>query len=61
LYTFATSSRGGINAIGMLSKEYGKNMRVDPEALPIVELDSDSWPRYWHQTDMLVQADDVCT
>jgi hypothetical protein len=43
LYTFATSSRGGINAIGMLSKAYGKKIREDDTLLPIVELDSDSY------------------
>jgi len=38
LYTFATSSRGGINAIGLLSTAYGKKIRENNELLPIVEL-----------------------
>jgi hypothetical protein len=41
LFTYATSSRGGINAIGLLSKTYGKKIRIDAEALPIVELNAD--------------------
>jgi len=43
LYTFAGSSRGVINAIGTLCKIYGKKVRQDPEALPIVELNVDSY------------------
>jgi hypothetical protein len=43
LYTFATSSRGGINAIGVLSKTYGRKIREDEEALPIVELGAGSY------------------
>jgi hypothetical protein len=43
LYTFATSSRGGINAIGELCKAYGKAMRMKPEEWPVVELDVDSY------------------
>jgi hypothetical protein len=42
LFTFVTSSRGGISAIGMISKKYGRKIREDAEALPIVELNADS-------------------
>jgi hypothetical protein len=47
LYSFVTSSRGGINAIGVLSKAYGKKIREDSEALPIIELNADE---YQHST-----------
>ena len=43
LYTFTTSSRGGINAIGDLCKRYGKEMRLRPNDFPIVALDIDSY------------------
>jgi hypothetical protein len=43
LYTFATSSRGGINAIGVLSTAYGKKIRENNELLPIVELRASSY------------------
>lgn len=38
LFTFATSSRGGLNAIGDLCKVYGKGMRTRPDEFPIVRL-----------------------
>ena len=38
LFTFTTSSRGGLNAIGELSKVYGKRIRQTPDELPLVEL-----------------------
>lgn len=38
LYTFATSSRGGLNAIGELCKSYGKLMRQKPDEFPLVAL-----------------------
>lgn len=37
-YTFTTSSRGGLNAIGELCKSYGKLMRQKPDQFPIVAL-----------------------
>jgi len=43
LFTFATSSRGGINAVGALCKTYGKKIRENPNAYPIVELNVDSY------------------
>jgi len=38
VYTFATSSRGGINAIGELCKIYGKAMRSKPNDFPVIIL-----------------------
>jgi hypothetical protein len=43
LFTFATSSRGGLNAIGDLCKTYGKEMRMRPDEYPIVELGGGSY------------------
>lgn len=38
LFTFAVSSRGGLNAIGDLCKVFGKGFRMRPDEWPIVEL-----------------------
>lgn len=43
LYTFATSSRGGINAIGDLCKNFGKIFRMKPDEWPIVEIGVDKY------------------
>lgn len=43
MYTFSTSSRGGLNAVGELCKAYGKNMRQRPNEYPVVELAVDSY------------------
>jgi hypothetical protein len=43
LYTFTTSSKGGIGAIGELCKTYGQVMRQHPDEWPIVALDVDSY------------------
>ncbi len=43
LYTFTTSSRGGLNAIGELSKTYGKEMRQRPNEWPVIALNIDSY------------------
>jgi hypothetical protein len=43
LYTFTTSSKGGLGAIGELCKTYGKGMRQHPNELPIVEIDVGSY------------------
>lgn len=43
MYTFATSSRGGLNAIGELCKVYGKNMREKPDDFPVVALQVNSY------------------
>jgi hypothetical protein len=38
LYTFATSSKGGLTAIGALCSTYGQAMRQHPDQWPIIEL-----------------------
>src|ERR1700730_19420433 len=38
LFTFATSSKGGLGAVVELSKAYGKMMRQRPDHIPIVKL-----------------------
>lgn len=38
LFTFTTSSRGGLNAIGELCKAYGKAMRQKPDEFPVISL-----------------------
>ena len=43
LFTFATSSRGGINAVGELCKVYGKQMRMRPDEWPVVEIGVDKY------------------
>lgn len=47
LYTFATSSKGGLGAIGALCREYGKEMRRRPDMYPIIRLGVDV---YEHRT-----------
>lgn len=42
-FTFTTSSRGGLGAIGELSKSYGKTMRQRPDQFPVIELDVGSY------------------
>lgn len=43
LYTFATSSKGGLGAIANLCREYGKAMRQKPDQLPVIALGTDSY------------------
>jgi hypothetical protein len=43
VFTFATSSRGGLGAIGELCKAYGQGMRQHPDEWPIVKLDVGSY------------------
>lgn len=43
LYTFSTSSKGGIGAIAKVAGEFGKHMRSRPSELPIVALEVDSY------------------
>jgi len=38
LFTFATSSKGGLGAVGQLCKLYGKMMRQQPDKIPLVKL-----------------------
>lgn len=42
-YTFVTSSRGGLQAIGNVCREFGKEMRKRPDEYPIIELGVDSY------------------
>jgi hypothetical protein len=43
LFTFITSSRGGLSAVGVLSQRYGRKIREDDQALPVVELSKSSY------------------
>lgn len=43
LYTFATSSKGGLGAIGAVCRDYGKQMRTRPDEYPIIKLGTDSY------------------
>jgi hypothetical protein len=43
VYTFVTSSKGGLGAIGELCKVHGKHIRQHPDDYPIVELDVGSY------------------
>lgn len=43
LFTFATSSKGGLGAIGKLCGVYGKRIRSNPDEFPIVALNVDSY------------------
>ncbi len=42
--TLSTSTLGGQTAVGKLCKEYGRHLRVDPLALPIIALGADHYP-----------------
>jgi hypothetical protein len=42
-YTFPTSSKGGISAIGELCKAFGEEMHLHPDEWPVVELDVGSY------------------
>jgi hypothetical protein len=37
-YTFSTSSKGGIGALGKLSLQYGEHLRQKPNEAPIIEI-----------------------
>jgi len=43
LFTFTTSSRGGINAIGDLCLKYGKTLRQRPDQYPVIEIGTGSY------------------
>jgi hypothetical protein len=43
IFTFTTSSKGGLGCIGELSKAYGKAMRQQPDKYPVIELDVGSY------------------
>ena len=42
-YTFSTSSKGGIGALGALSLQYGEHLRQKPDESPLIELGRDSY------------------
>ena len=42
-YTFSTSSKGGINALGALALRYGEHLRLKPDESPIIDLGRDSY------------------
>ena len=44
LYTFTTGTKGGLGAIGELSKAYGQAMRQRPNEWPIITLGAGSYP-----------------
>lgn len=43
LFTFATSSRGGLTCVGELCKTYGKEMRARADQYPVIEIGTDSY------------------
>ena len=43
LYTFTTSSKGGINALGDLCLKYGKMLRQKPDQYPVVKIGGGSY------------------
>ena len=43
LFTFATSSKGGMSAIGKLCGVYGKRLRSKPNDFPVIALNVDSY------------------
>jgi hypothetical protein len=43
LFTFTTSSRGGLSAVGELAKAYGHRLHEHPDEYPIIRLGVDSY------------------
>jgi hypothetical protein len=43
VFTFTTSSRGGLSALGEISKAYGARMRAHPTQVPLVKLDVNTY------------------
>ncbi len=43
LFTFTTTSKGGLGAIGELCKAHGKHIRQRPDQDPVIELDAGSY------------------
>ncbi len=43
LFTFTTSSRGGINAIAMLARRYANHRKRHPDVFPLIALGVDSY------------------
>ena len=43
LYTFTTSSRGGLGAVGDLARRYGRHRKSNPDVHPVIALDVDAY------------------
>jgi hypothetical protein len=43
LFTFITSSKGGMSAVGELAKKYAQRRRMKPDEIPVIELGSRSY------------------
>jgi hypothetical protein len=43
IYTFVTSSKGGLSAIGVISEAYSTRRRMKPDEIPVIELQSRSY------------------
>jgi hypothetical protein len=43
LFTFSTTSRGGLDAVGQLALKYGERLRQHPGEMPVVELDRNKY------------------
>jgi hypothetical protein len=43
LYTFVTSSKGGLSAVGEICDAYAKRRRMKPDEIPVIELHSRSY------------------
>ena len=47
VFTFSTSSRGGISALAALARQYARSRVAHPDAFPVIELQVDG---YTHQS-----------
>lgn len=43
IYTFVTSSKGGLSAVGALADSYAKRRRMKPDEIPVIELQARSY------------------
>lgn len=43
IFTFATTSRGGINGIAELARHYGRNRHKHPDDFPIIALEVETY------------------
>jgi hypothetical protein len=43
VYTFTAASKGGLDAVGELCKVYGRHIRQQPDAYPVIRLDSGAY------------------
>lgn len=43
LFTFSATSKGGLNAMGILSKDHGRHIKLKPNDLPVIRLEGDSY------------------